>query len=130
MLGTIWSGCNTLVLIAGLLLFDFHVFMFLALVVGVVLIVYYAVMWIAPYEKLHRRPAASSFALLNILLLFAQVIMIVVYIGSAERTNMKCAVELMFSITEFVQLAVMLYAFLQDSMFWQGNFQIWYLHCL
>jgi hypothetical protein len=121
LLGAIWSLINSFILLAALLIFGFDVFTYLCIVIAVLLMSYYAVMWLAPYEVVHRRPAGSTFALLNLLILLAQVAAIVGYLAGDQQTNGNCAVELMFSITEFVQLAIMLYAFLLDSMFWQGT---------
>lgn len=121
LIGCLWSLINTLVLVAGLLLFGFDVFVYLSIAVATMLMTYYGVMWLASYDKVHRRPAAVSFALLNICILLAQVSGIISYLAGDQQSNSNCAVELLFSITEFLQLAIMLYAFLLDSMFWQGN---------
>ena len=128
-LGTIWSLIDSLILLAGLLIFGFDVFVYLCIVVGMGLMTYYCIMWLAPYELFHRRPAATSFALLNVLILIAQIATIVSYLAGDKRSNSSCAIELMFSIAEFVQLAIMLYAFLLDSMFWQGNIA-YYRYCI
>lgn len=128
-LGTIWSLIDSLILLAGLLIFGFDVFVYLCIVVGMGLMTYYCIMWLAPYELFHRRPAATSFALLNVLILIAQIATIVSYLVGDKRSNSSCAIELMFSIAEFVQLAIMLYAFLLDSMFWQGNIA-YYRYCI
>jgi hypothetical protein len=122
LLGTLWSMIDALVLLSALLLGGFDVFAYLSVVIAVVLILYYGVMWLSPYDLVHRRPAAAPFALLNILILVAQLCGIISYLGGDQQSNSNCAVELLFSITEFVQIAVMLYAFLLDSMFWQGEF--------
>lgn len=119
--GALWSLINTLILLACLLLFGFQVFTIMCILVAASLVAYYGVMWLAPYKTVHRRPAAASFACLNVLILLAQIGTIMSYMGGDQRTNSNCAVELMFSIVEFIQLGIMLYAFLLDSMFWQGK---------
>lgn len=121
LLGTVWSVINSLVVVSALLLSGFDVFVYLCMVVAVTLVGYYAIMWQAPYDIVHRRPAATTFALLNMLLLVAQIAGMISYLAGDQRSNSNCAVELLFSIAEFIQLAVMLYAFLLDSMFWQGK---------
>lgn len=119
--GMVWSLIYTLTILAGLLLFGFEVFVCLCIIVAVLLMGYYSIMWLAPYNVVHRRPAAASFAVLNMLLLLAQIAAIISYLAGDQQHNSNCAVELLFSIAEFVQLAIILYAFLLDSMFWQGE---------
>ncbi|KAJ1425040.1 hypothetical protein B484DRAFT_398080, partial [Ochromonadaceae sp. CCMP2298] len=118
--GFLWSALSVGLLGLTLAVFGFAPFVILAAVVASLLLLYYLVMWRAPSSRLHRRPAGAAMARLNATILLAQVGAIVGYVGSEGRTNASCAVELMFSLAEFAQLCVMLYAFLLDSMFWQG----------
>jgi len=120
LLGSLWSLVNSAILLVGLLVFGFEVFVILAVVIAATLTAYYGLLWLAPYSYIHRRPAAASFALLNVLLLVTQIATIISYLAGNQLSNSNCAVELIFSIVEFLQLAIMLYAFLLDSMFWQG----------
>lgn len=127
--GALWSSINTVVLLVGLLVFGFQVFVILCALIAFTLTAYYALQWLAPYSYIHRRPAASSFALLNVLMLVTQIATIISYLAGNQLSNSNCAVELIFSIVEFLQLAIMLYAFLLDSMFWQGMDSADFLFC-
>jgi len=121
LIGSVWSLINTVILLVCLLVFSFEVFVILCIIVAFTLTVYYAVLWLTPYSLIHRRPAAATFSLLNMLMLIVQIATIISYLAGHHLSNSRCAVELIFSIVEFLQLAIMLYAFLLDSMFWQGK---------
>jgi hypothetical protein len=120
LIGIVWSLFNSIVLLSAFAVFGFQVFVFLCLVVALSLALYYGAMWLAPYKVIHRRPAAASFAMLNMLMIIVQIAVIISYLGGDQQSNSNCAVEFTFSLLEFVQLGIMLTAFLVDSMFWQG----------
>eukprot|EP01036_Dinobryon_divergens_P024381 gene24382-32827_t len=45
---------------------------------------------------------------------------VLVYITNTDDQSKQCAVELIFSVDEFLQLIIILKAFCDDSLFWQG----------
>lgn len=119
--GLVWSSCNSIVLgvsyycVANRSIFD-------AMVLFVVssLIAYYALMWLLPLHWLHRRPALYSYAIGSMLVLIAQLVVSTAYFSNKSDEDVSCSVDLIFSVGVFFQLILILRAFYQDSMFWQG----------
>lgn len=126
--GFIWDGLNILVILLVASTFnDGLSFDSTVLAVAMMLTVYYTAMMIAPYKYLHRRPAGKRFAQLSLLVLGSQFAAIAYTFLSSpsissdrDVSDFSCYAEITFVVTEPIQLAIMMYTFVLDSLFWQG----------
>lgn len=122
--GFVWTIANTALICSVYIVTGFSsLFLGMCLVVLVELQLYYLVMWLAPVNLIHRRPVLFTFSWLNCLVLLLQLLAVLVSLSFHRTDDNECAVELFFSMSEFVQLIVVLIAFLQDSLFWQGIYE-------
>lgn len=81
---------------------------------------FYVVNWLAPNEKLHRRPALillSRYYSFVFLLMFSST-----FILLFERDTSGCAVNIFLSVGELLMPILIFRAIYQDSLFWQGLF--------
>eukprot|EP01040_Poterioochromonas_malhamensis_P003745 gene3745-4001_t len=81
---------------------------------------FYAGMLMIPLQYLHRRPAIYGYAALNLLIVLYQLGSVIAFIADNGSDNTNCAVTICFSFSEFLQIFIILYAFGEDSRFWQG----------
>lgn len=120
-IGFIWTTFNFLIVVIPFSLNNDLAFGISVTIVLVSLILYYSIMALLPSKLLHRRPASFVFSLMNSFLLCSELVGVIVYISNINDQSKQCAVELIFSVDEFLQLVIILKAFCDDSLFWQGN---------
>ena len=119
LLGFLWTSGNFLIIIFSFILNDIA-FGISAEIILCSLIMYYLFMWLLPPRFLHRRPAYLTFSCLNCFLLCSEMIGVATYVSNKNSASIQCSTELIFSVDEFIQLIVILKAFCDDSLFWQG----------
>jgi hypothetical protein len=83
------------------------------------LLIFYILIFVLPLQLLPRRPALRWFSFLSILVLTAQLLCLLSYIGIKSQ-HAACAVELSFALGELAQVVHLVAAFALDSRFWQG----------
>ena len=120
-IGLVWTTCNFLAVVIPYALNHDLAFAISVSIVLFSLILYYFAMVVLPDKLLHRRPATFYFCLTNCFLLCSELVGVLVYISNTDDQSKQCAVELIFSVDEFLQLIIILKAFCDDSLFWQGR---------
>lgn len=118
--GMMWAGINCLAVIVAFIALGFDAMIIATLVVVGELIVFYSSLLVIPLEMLHRRPALYKYATLNLCLLIYQLGAVIAYLTLPDTVTDACSVEMNYSISEFLQVVTILYAFFEDSKFWQG----------
>lgn len=118
--GFLWSFTNCILIISTYYFAERAVFLAMVIFVVSHLFLFYTLLWLLPFELLHRRPAALQYSISNLILLLAQVLSIIVYASSSTTDGEECGIEMVFAVSEFVQLVVILQGFAKDSIFWQG----------
>lgn len=121
LIGFFWTSANFLIVYISFLVFDIAIFTYTVEFVLALLIIYYLIIWVAPLKVISRRPAAIKYSLLNTFLLISEMVAVSIYLWDSEDESIQCATELVFSVDEFLQLLVILIAFVDDSFFWQGG---------
>jgi hypothetical protein len=119
-LGVSWAFLHTLVIVLVFELSGFDHMVIAALCILAELAIFYLSAVIIPWRVLHRRPAMYGFSLLNLLLVLYQIACLIAYISDNGSDNTSCATIICFSLSEFLQISIILYAFGEDSRFWQG----------
>jgi hypothetical protein len=119
-------GCGASAVCAIIILFSFYAipfkdFIIVPIIILALFVAFHAAMVLLPSKYMHRRPAVKTFSFLNALLLSAQIsVVILLEFFGKRNVDAECAVEMVFAISEFLQLIVIINAFADDSMFWQG----------
>lgn len=118
----LWSLANGAAMVGALYIGGFKTMLYTSVVILVELIAYYLLMIGLPVKVLHRRPAMRRYSILNALILLYQLSVVLSYVGTDANSSSltACVVEVSFSITEFLQICAIMYAFCLDSQFWQG----------
>lgn len=92
------------------------------------LFVYHIINWLLPLKFFHRRPAAKHFSLLNAIILLLQILTLFAASVSPDGGHDKdTAIKFFFTVTEMFQIIINLFAFSEDSMYWQGMFVNWFV---
>lgn len=87
------------------------------------LFVYHIISWLLPLKYFHRRPAAKHFSLLNAIILLLQILaLFAASVSPNGGHNRDTAVKFFFTVTEIFQIMINLFAFSEDSMYWQGKY--------
>lgn len=120
--GFAWSLFHSACVFTALYAGGFHAMLYTVIVILVELVFVYGFLAFSPIKFYHRRPALYRFASISLLILVYQLAIVIAYLSSANSyENMACAVELSFSITEFILICAIFVGFCEDSMFWQGK---------
>lgn len=131
LLGALWS------LISGfILVLSFYVtsttnndnssinFLIALASVSLLLLVFFLALWLIPLKVLHRRPAATR--LLQISAVFYAMVLAtsLANIGTDISYKSLCALQVVWALIDLVQPFVILGAVHEDSLFWQGLYNI------
>jgi hypothetical protein len=119
--GVSWAFLHTLIIVLVFELSGFDHMVIAAVCILIELAVFYLLMVAIPWKYLHRRPAMYGYAFLNLLLVLYQLASLLAYIADNGSDNTSCATTICFSLSEFLQISIILFAFGEDSRFWQGN---------
>jgi hypothetical protein len=118
--GALWSLFHLLLVYLVHELAGYKALLLCAAMLTTELFLYYLALLTLPAQLLPRRPAIKSYAVGNLALLIYQLACILAYLLSDESTGADCAALICYSLSEFLQICCILYAFGQDSKFWQG----------
>lgn len=118
--GNLWTFLHLSAILIAYQLDGLDSLLIVAMVILVELSFFYAGMFLIPLQYLHRRPAIYGYAALNLLIVLYQLGSVIAYAADNGSDNTNCAVTICFSFSEFLQIFIILYAFGEDSRFWQG----------
>jgi len=117
--GSLWATFSTIVPLVLFATLGWGRYLIGSTVLVLILDCFYFVMWLAPAEYVHRRPALvvlSRFFAIGLLLFAAA--HIILYYRSDLRAS--CMVEVIIVFADLLQPLVIFYTMQQDSQFWQG----------
>ena len=118
--GFLWAFCNAMLEVIIYSVFGLDGLLISTLVILCELLIAYSFFLLIPLERLHRRPALHRYSIVNVVVLLYQIAAVVGYMSSTDNSAASCSIEMNFSVSEFLQVCAVLYAFYRDSKFWQG----------
>jgi hypothetical protein len=118
--GLVWTALHCIAVSLALNFGSFRIMLLTVIGIMIELSFYYAILAFVPMKYLPRRPASFRYALCNLLLLLFQIFILLTFLKAPNRNLFSCLTELSFSISEYLCFCVILYAFCEDSLFWQG----------
>ncbi len=89
------------------------------LIVTVVLLAAYLVLWLAPEQKFHRRPAMNTFARFNAASLLGAVVAISIRLASSDDRYASCMVETFSAVLDILVPIIIFRTVHLDCLFWQ-----------
>ena len=101
---------------------NFNHYVITTIVFLIIIVIFYLITWLIPQRILHRRPALIRFAFFNVILI---TISLIYYMLLLFDFNPKsCGVIAFTEFVDFFQPFIILYALRQDSLFWQGLYEV------
>lgn len=126
--GMLWSFSHGFLVLLSFYLGGFNVMLKIIILILIELLICYLALALIPLTRLHRRPALIRYAACSAFIIVYQFLVVVTYIISQRNEDAACVVEMSFSICEFMQICVILMAFVEDSQFWQGQSSLFELY--
>jgi hypothetical protein len=119
--GSIWAAISTIVPMLLFIFGGWHPYLIGATVLILILDVFYLVMWLAPEDMVHRRPALKLFSKFFSfgLTLFAAAHLLLYF---RDDLRLPCLIEAIIVFADLLQPLVIYYVMHQDSQFWQGEY--------
>jgi hypothetical protein len=118
-IGVTWGSFSTVVPFAVFNIYGWRSFLSISTCFNVLLLVFYLTLWLAPRDRIHRRPALIPFARYYALGLVLFLRMHTLLLVDAER--FPCLTESITLFADVFQPLVIYYTLLSDSRFWQGE---------
>lgn len=126
LIGSTWAILSTVV---PMLVFEFYgwnKYLIISSVFILLLALFYGIMWLAPQDYIHRRPALVTYSRFFCigLLVFAFAHYLLLF---RKDLQLSCLIEIILAFSDLFQPLLIYYAMYQDSRFWQGRKEHIYL---